>query len=210
MVAGAIVGIAALLFAAALVRRRTESPADSTHAPTPAARAEASPSRSLDTVRGERTLPARTNETRPAATPRTADSPSAEIDDLERATVLLRDGDPYERIGAVAMLAAIEGPESLQLLLDAISDPAAEVRLQAVLALRSRPEEPRPAWLVPALRDSDPHIRLEALMLLGDLGTPEALELAREALADTDEEVRSAAEGIVGLEEAAPDPDAGE
>jgi HEAT repeat protein len=51
--------------------------------------------------------------------------------------------------------------------------------------------------LVPALNDSDPEVRFEAVGILGDIETPEALAIVRSSLNDSDEDVRTLAEGIL-------------
>jgi hypothetical protein len=109
---------------------------------------------------------------------------------------LMTDPDPDERIGAVLMLTGEEGPESLNMLLEAMGDPDPEVRLAVVEALGDRAEELSPDTLTPALRDSDPEVRFEAVSILGDMETPEALAIVRGMRTDPDDDVRALVEGI--------------
>lgn len=111
---------------------------------------------------------------------------------------LLTDPDPDERIGAVLMLTGEEGPESLNMLLEAMGDPDAEVRLAVVEALGDRAEDLSPDTLNPALKDTDPEVRFEAVSILGDMeDNPQAQAMVRAALSDPDDDVRTLAEGIL-------------
>lgn len=116
--------------------------------------------------------------------------------------------DPDERIGAILMLTGDEGPESMQLLLEAMDDPDPEVRLAVVEALGDRVEELTPGLLAKPLRDSDAEVRFEAVSVLGDMDDPEALQLVQTALQDPDEDVRTLAEGIMDFSDDSPDGDA--
>lgn len=118
----------------------------------------------------------------------------------EARETLLNDEDPDERIGAILMLTGSEGPESMRLLMEAMDDPDAEVRLAVVEALGDRVEELTPGLLVKPLRDPDPEVRFEAVSVLGDMeDNGEALELVRQATEDPDADVSTLAKGILDL-----------
>ena len=116
----------------------------------------------------------------------------------EARETLFNNEDPDERIGAILMLTGSEGPESMRLLMEAMDDPDAEVRLAVVEALGDRVEEINPGLLSKPLRDADPEVRFEAVSVLGDMeNNTEALELERSATEDPDEDVKALAEGIM-------------
>lgn len=109
----------------------------------------------------------------------------------------LGDADPDERIVAIVLLGAEEGPEVMPVLLEALKDPDPEVRLTALQTLGERTEELTADMLATAMRDRDAEVRFEAVGMLGDMETPEALEYLRTAKDDPDEDVRGLAEGIL-------------
>jgi hypothetical protein len=120
----------------------------------------------------------------------------------EARETLFNNEDPDERIGAILMLTGSEGPESMRLLMEAMDDPDAEVRLAVVEALGDRVEEISPGLLDKPLRDPDPEVRFEAVSVLGDMeNNSEALELVRSATEDPDEDVKALAEGIMDFTE---------
>ena len=125
----------------------------------------------------------------------------ADADDPEEIAeardTLLNNEDPDERIGAIMLLTGDEGPESMQLLMETLDDPDAEVRLAAVEALGDRVEDLTPGLLVKPLRDPDAEVRFEAVSVLGDMEDPDALQLVKAALQDPDDDVRALAEGIM-------------
>ena len=125
------------------------------------------------------------------------DDDPEEIESLKN--TLFTNPDPDERIGAVLMLSGEDGPESLRLLVEAMTDNDPEVRLAVVEALGDRSDELTPDTLAPAIGDPDPEVRFEGVSILGDMETPEALQMVRNALNDQDEDVRSLAEGIVDM-----------
>jgi HEAT repeat protein len=134
-----------------------------------------------------------------------ADSPTASSADLQEwRHTALHDPDPDERSGAILMLSGENDPETFQVLIEAMTDRSAEVRLAAVEALGDFSEELKPEVLLPALQDRDPEVRFEAVGILGDMETPEALDLVRQSLDDPDEDVRSLAEGILELADPVP------
>jgi hypothetical protein len=120
----------------------------------------------------------------------------------EARETLFNNQDPDERIGAILMLTGSEGPESMRLLMEAMDDPNAEVRLAVVEALGDRVEELTPGLLSKPLRDADPEVRFEAVSVLGDMeDSSEALDLVKSATEDPDEDVRALAEGIMDFSE---------
>jgi hypothetical protein len=120
----------------------------------------------------------------------------------EARETLFNNQDPDERIGAILMLTGSEGPESMRLLMEAMDDPDAEVRLAVVEALGDRVEELTPGLLSKPLRDADPEVRFEAVSVLGDMeNNTEALDLVKSATEDPDEDVRALAEGIMDFSE---------
>jgi HEAT repeat protein len=119
----------------------------------------------------------------------------------ELRNTLFNNQDPDERIGAILMLTGDEGPESMRLLMEAMDDPNAEVRLAVVEALGDRVEELHPGALTKPLHDPDPEVRFEAVSILGDMEDPEALQLIKAARSDPDEDVATLAEGILDFSE---------
>jgi hypothetical protein len=122
-----------------------------------------------------------------------------EVEKLKQ--TVFKNPDPDERIGAILMLTGDEGPESLRVLMEALDDPDAEVRLAVVEAIGDRAEDIVPGSLSGALRDPDAEVRFEAVSILGDMDDPEAMAMVRLALNDPDEDVRALAEGILDFSE---------
>lgn len=109
--------------------------------------------------------------------------------------------DPEERASALFFLSGAELGTVLPVILEALDDPDAEVRLAAVEALDEYADEIDPEVLTPALDDPSPEVRFEALGIVGDMDDSERVrEVARRMLGDPDEEVRALAEGILEME----------
>ncbi len=116
---------------------------------------------------------------------------------VELRDVILNDPDPDERIGGILMLTGNEHPDAVGVLVNAMDDGNAEVRLAAVEALADYVEVLEPNALSPALDDPDPEVRFEAVSVLGDFENDAAFGLVRQALDDPDEDVRELAVGII-------------
>jgi hypothetical protein len=153
--------------------------------------------------------PPRRLEPRPEAramlpTPRTGAAELTEDDDEdteELAETIRSNPDPEERASALFFLSGGELRTVLPIILEALDDPDAEVRLAAVEALDEYADDIDPEVLTPALNDPSPEVRFEALGIVGDMDDSEHVrDVARRMLNDPDEEVRSLAEGILDME----------
>ena len=110
--------------------------------------------------------------------------------------------DPNPKVRAVALEAwrGIEGPKSLELLLDKLhSDPSREVRWQAAVELEALGDHRAVPALILALKDRDPLVRTGAAEALKGIPDPEALQPLIRALRDSDTSVRRAATEALGL-----------
>lgn len=104
------------------------------------------------------------------------------------------------RANAVQQLAQLEDPESVQLLLEALSDEDSSVRASAarVLGVRGHPEACDVCeQLEAALHDPDWHVRETVVYALGMLADPASLIALREVLNDPDDAVRHAAQLVI-------------
>lgn len=124
----------------------------------------------------------------------------------------LKAGNPAERVSSALQLAWVEAPEAAVALLQALNDPAPQVRSAAVQALTVLPmppfreEGPIVDHLLPRIGDSDPHVRKEtaarlARFLLSDRYRAKLVPIFRRALTeDADPFVRwEAARGLSAL-----------
>lgn len=96
--------------------------------------------------------------------------------------------DPVARRHLVWVLDAVAGatPEATMPIMDALNDPAADVRAQAARALGERGVAIAVEPLVKGLNDSDPSVRLHCLIALGRIGDASAVSAVAPFVADAD------------------------
>ncbi len=123
-----------------------------------------------------------------------------ELDFETLKNMALHDPDPDNRTMALWLLAGLEDQPVAPVLMQALSDKDAEVRLAAVESLSELDDPPIEA-LAMALDDPDPEIRFEAISVVAEIADNRVLPLIEKALHDPDEDVRSLAEGIADLDE---------
>jgi HEAT repeat protein len=95
------------------------------------------------------------------------------------------------RVAAVEVLGCISLPNAVDLLLQALQDPAAAVRAKAAESIGDLAATVAAPALVIALNDEDSQVRANAARALGQLGVKEAVSQLLAALADSASEVRS-------------------
>jgi HEAT repeat protein len=112
--------------------------------------------------------------------------------------------DPRERAVGLAMVAELDDREALGRLIEALDDPAPEVRIESLGALSRRPS---PAALDPAgsrLRDPETTVRALAVGVLRQIEDDHALPYLLDASRDPEEQVnRTAREAILSRRSAA-------
>ena len=101
-----------------------------------------------------------------------------------------------KRIEAARELGAMEEPDAMQVLVDAMNDRDPEVRAEVIDALQEYLEDLTPDVLQPVLKDNDPNVRFEAVTLLGLMGGPDAMIAAGKLTDDSDADVRELAEEV--------------
>lgn len=113
--------------------------------------------------------------------------------------VILNDPDPDERADALTQM-DYEEPEAMGVLIQALQDRDAEVRLAALDELWVTVDEPPLDVLAPVLSDPDPEVRAEAVRMIAESDEARAAELLAAALADPDEDVRDEAADALDLD----------
>jgi HEAT repeat protein len=98
-----------------------------------------------------------------------------------------------QRVRAMGVLGALGGSEAGRYLVEALRDPAAQVREAALSALSHHPVDALADRLAPELRNSDPRVRAGVATLLGEAGSAQYVDALAQALADPDQEVRVSA-----------------
>jgi len=123
-----------------------------------------------------------------------------------RATAQTREADPNLRLEAVTALGALRDHQSLDLVLDAVSDPWPSMRAAALRALEHIDLDT--FVIVLSGLDADPHVsvRTTVVSLLPSLGPARALPRLTAAMAGKDAAMAAAAiAAIAGMEERPPD-----
>ncbi len=130
-----------------------------------------------------------------------------EVVEARRWIIELRGGEPAARAQAARRLGAIDRPEVVAALTEALSDPRTDVRLAAVEALGQRGGARAERALVTALEDAAIPVRLAAMDALAGLGATVAVEPLVARLADERSELRwGAIEALAGIGDAAIEP----
>jgi HEAT repeat protein len=110
---------------------------------------------------------------------------------------LARESDPLLRAAAVELIGWLGNAGDAGLLVEAVDDPAAEVRARSAAALGRLAETRGAAALTRALDDRIYFVRLHAARALGQIGEQDAVErLLRQAREDRFEAARAAAEAV--------------
>lgn len=109
--------------------------------------------------------------------------------------VILNDNDISMRLYAALLLQYLKDNSGKELLKEVISNDqmTTELRMQALFGLYYAEDEAVIPLMITATRDSDPTIRAKALFLLGKRMNTAHMALFKEALKDTDKEVRRTA-----------------
>jgi CRP-like cAMP-binding protein/HEAT repeat protein len=120
---------------------------------------------------------------------------------------LLADEDPHCRARGIQVVREIANHRAIRDLMEYLSDPADEVRLEAALAVEElsrgaipqlsgagcRIDAPLVEKMTPLLRDPVERVRQAALLVLGRIGTRESHQMMVDALADSSSQVRETA-----------------
>ena len=143
-----------------------------------------------------------------------ADEAAAEsrMDESDRANfeflkeVALKPGDTRQRVKALWLMTTYEDAPIVPILKSALSDADREVRLAAVQELSGLAEGTPLDLVAFAMDDPDPEIRLEALSALDELADEDGQQdrlrpLIEKALTDPDEDVRSEAQDLAGIDD---------
>ncbi len=119
---------------------------------------------------------------------------------------LLNDGDPHRRAYGMRVLGQIGDEQSSQRLLQYLTDPADEVRLEAALASETLAQRaPFSPAVVPdlekkargLLKDPIERVRRAALIILGQLKQRSSYQAVADALGDPSPEIRAAAADVL-------------
>ena len=114
------------------------------------------------------------------------------------------DANPHRRVEAIDLLSGTEDPEAVPFLRQALSDADVGVRLAVVKSLADADfpgDAPAELLAMVITTDSDSENRLEALKVLTNIDSDQAAVLARQALNDSDEDVRALANQILESEQ---------
>ena len=114
---------------------------------------------------------------------------------------LLESQDPRQRMLGVQVLGKINDSRAAKRLVDYLTDPDDQVRMAAVMAVEEpeqRVKDPQVEKLLSEkmgqlVQDPVERVRYSALMVLGQVGSPESYQLLAEALTDTSPDVRATA-----------------
>ncbi len=110
----------------------------------------------------------------------------------------LRSPDPTDRVRAVEIGRLAGGREALHRIIEALSDPVAEVRVAAALALEDPSHPVAATALGDALADPDVEVRAAAARALGAIDERTATALLVRALGDPEPQVRAEAARAFG------------
>jgi hypothetical protein len=116
----------------------------------------------------------------------------------------LTDADPERRVEAINLLSGTEDPEAIPFLRQALADPDAGVRLAIVKSLAEVDFTGNAAAELLSTvitADTASENRLEALKTLANIDSDQAAVLAKQALNDSDQEVRAEAKRILEPDE---------
>jgi hypothetical protein len=143
------------------------------------------------------------------ATGTSALRPSEAQDTNTLKNIALNDADAERRLEAVTLLGSSEDADVIPILGQALSDSDAEVRLAAIEALEDFTGD-TPVELLSnvVVNDPDADNRYEALEALSDVGGDRVTALAQRALTDPDDDVRTLAESVLEVDQAATPPPA--
>ncbi len=128
----------------------------------------------------------------------------SDSENLQEFIDLFKTQDPYQREMAIQLLAGLNKPSALPLILEALHDPSEAVRKAALEALPCFPGPESSAALSLAVNDTDPAIRASACRALARCEPKFALPLLHTALQDPDPWTRIyACRSLGGLAQAA-------
>jgi HEAT repeat protein len=121
---------------------------------------------------------------------------------------LLADEDPHRRARGVRVLGQVGDERAIRRLVEYLTDPSDEVRLEATVALETLSQETMPGQvstlvvekMSSLLRDPVERVRQAALIVLGRIGTRESHQALVSALTDPSPQVRAtAADALVQI-----------
>jgi len=116
---------------------------------------------------------------------------------VEALSLVLRDGDPRDRVIAALTLGDIGSVEGVEALIEALKDEEPVVRGDAAMALGRIGDERAAGPLMEVLGDWDREVRLKAVEALGEIGSLEAVDPLIPLLKDQSGDVkRYAAEAL--------------
>lgn len=115
---------------------------------------------------------------------------------VDRLIEVLQSGNPEVRSRAAWSLGVIGSGRSVQPLVQALTDPDADVRSKVAGALKKMPASSLDP-LIDALRDPSPDLRREAAQVLGEIKDIRAITPLIKSLDDGDERVRAGAAGAL-------------
>jgi HEAT repeat protein/beta-lactamase regulating signal transducer with metallopeptidase domain len=101
-------------------------------------------------------------------------------------------------IGALGARGRLTDPKYVAIVAGLLKDPAPDVRMQAIAALRRIGRQDAVPLLLPMLKDMDKGVRELAADALGDIGDPRAIDALTAALKDAEPEVRQEAASALG------------
>jgi len=120
--------------------------------------------------------------------------------EIEKQKARLSVAEIEERRDAVMRLGALRRMDASRVVIPALADPAAIVRVAAAVAVLSLPAEECVSVLLPLLNDRDPFVRQEVCYALGNIRNRNAIAALVERLnTDKEDGVRGAAAVALGM-----------
>ena len=121
------------------------------------------------------------------------------VDQLEE--TILHGTEKQKRLEAIDELALKEPEDALRILSEAVLDEHLDpaVYVAVLEALGDYSDDVSAEILVPAIHHQNAQVRFEAVSLLGDMDTPAARAVLKDATKDPDPEVRDLAVGILEI-----------